>query len=237
MADPSLRSRPKQARVGEQAPTGTLAIFDLDRTLLPGSSLLAFGRAMATAGFVSRRRLARAAMQEARYRRRGSKDGQVDELRNEALGHVAGLERAPLVELAQDVARDLVGSVTPGARLVLDRHLRAGDFVVVLSASPQELVEAVVAGLGAHRAVGTRAEVADGTFTGRLEGPFCYGAAKIERLFADVGRVELDDAYAYADSASDLPLLMSCGHPVAVNPDRRLRETALAHDWPILRFS
>lgn len=220
-----------------EAPTGTLAIFDLDRTLLPGSSLVALGRAMAGAGMVSRRRLATAAVQDARFRRRGSREGEVGRLRDDALQHIAGLRRAPLVELARGVATSLAAQVPAGARFVLDRHREAGDFVVVLSASPQELVDAVVGELGAHRGVGTRAAVdADGTFTGALDGPFCYGVGKLERLAADVGAVELGSASAYADSASDLPVLMACGRPVAVNPDRPLRAVAEAHRWPILRF-
>jgi len=107
----------------------------------------------------------------------------------------------------------------------------------VLSASPQELVEAIVAALGAHRGVGTRATVEDGRFTGGLDGPFCYGAGKLDRLVADVGPVDLRHAFAYADSASDLPVLLACGHPVAVNPDRGLRAVAEQRGWPVLRFT
>lgn len=216
---------------------GSLAVFDLDRTLLPGSSLVALARALASSGMVTRRRLAIAAVQERRYRRRGSDDHAVDRLRDEALGHVAGLEHLPMVDLARAVAHRLCTFVSPGARHLLDRHLAAGDFVVVLSASPQELVEAVSAELGAHRGVGTRAEVVDGRYTGRLDGPFCYGAGKIDRLVADVGRVPLDRACAYADSASDVPLLQSCGHPVAVNPDRTLRRVARQRGWPVVRLA
>jgi HAD superfamily hydrolase (TIGR01490 family) len=218
------------------APTrpGALAVFDLDRTLLPGSSVSAMARAMADAGWVPRWRLAGAAIDEARFRRRGATDGAAAALREEALQHVAGLDRAPLVALAQDVADRLVATVTPAAWFLLERHLDAGDFVVILSASPQELVEAVARRMGAHRAVGTRAEVSGGTYTGRLDGPFCYGAAKIERLVQDVGRVDFASTWGYADSGSDLPLLFACGNPVAVNPDRRLREVATRRRWPIL---
>ena len=231
----SLELLPAQdATARAAAPTGTLAVFDLDRTLLPGSSLLALGRAMASAGLVTRRRLAVAAVQEARYRRRGSIDTEVLDLRDEALEHIAGVERSRLVALAEEVAAELAGEVTTGARFLLDRHLSSGDFVVVLSASPHELVEAIAVRLGAHRAVGTRAEVAGGRYTGRLVGPLCYGAAKIERLEQDIGRVDLADAWAYADSSSDLPLLEACGHPVAVNPDRRLEAVARSRAWPIL---
>lgn len=218
-------------------PGGTVAIFDLDRTLLPGSSLVALGRAMAASRMVTRRRLATAAVQDARYRRRGSRDGQVGRLRDEALAHIAGLERAPLLDLVAVVAAELAAQVPAGARHLLDRHREAGDFVVVLSASPQELVEAVVAAVGAHRGVGTRAAVEDDRYTGRLDGPLCYGVAKLDRLVADVGPVDLRHAFAYADSASDLPVLLACGRPVAVNPDRGLRAVAEQRDWPVLRFA
>lgn len=217
-------------------PGGRLAIFDLDRTLLPGSSLVALGRAMATAGMLSRRRLASAAVQDARFRRRGSRGGEVERLRHEALAHIGGLARQPLVELAHEVAATLAPQISAGARLLLDRHVAAGDFVVVLSASPQELVEAIVGVLGAHRGIGTRAAHEAGTYTGRLDGPFCYGAGKIDRLLIDVGAVDLHQAAAYADSTSDLPLLLACGEPVAVNPDRGLRAVADRRGWPILRF-
>ena len=72
--------------------------------------------------------------------------------------------------------------------------------------------------------------------TGRLDGPFCYGSAKIDRLVTDVGAVDLRRAVAYADSASDLPVLLACGTPVAVNPDRGLRAVAVDRRWPIMRF-
>ena len=67
---------------------------------------------------------------------------------------------------------------------------------MVLTASPQVLAEAVAAALGAHRAVGTRLEVVDGRFTGRLDGVFCYGPGKLDRLRAELGSVDFDEATA-----------------------------------------
>ena len=130
----------------------------------------------------------------------------------------------------------LAAEVSPAARFLLQRHLDAGDFCIVLSASPHELVEAVTTALGAHRAVGTRIEVVDGVLTGRLDGPFCYGAGKLEALEREVGRIDLATATAYADSGSDLPLLERCGTAVAVNPDKELRRWARSKSWPIVHL-
>src|SRR5205807_8505358 len=113
----------------------------------------------------------------------------------------------------------------------------AGGFCVVRSAGPRGLVTAVSSVLGAHRGVGTVAEVVDGCYTGRLAGPFCQGRGKLDRLAQEVGPVQLTEAAAYSDSASDLVLLRSCGRPVAVNPDRALRTAARVSGWPILRFN
>jgi HAD superfamily hydrolase (TIGR01490 family) len=189
---------------------------------------------MANHGLLHRRRLLAAIARDASFRRRGATDAQADGVRAAALRHVAGLEVEMLQSLIDAVGRRLAAEVRPGARHLLRRHLLAGDFVVVLSASPQELVEAVAARIGAHRGVGTRAGVADGRYTGELLGPFCYGDGKVTRLQHDVGGGVLQDATAYADSGSDLPVLEACREPVAVNPDRRLRSVAERRGWPVL---
>ncbi|MGH9040485.1 MAG: HAD family hydrolase, partial [Acidimicrobiia bacterium] len=119
----------------------------------------------------------------------------------------------------------------------LDMHLAVGDFCVIASASPQELVEAAARSLGAHRAVGTRAQVADGCFTGALDGPFCHGRGKLARLWVELGTADLSEATAYSDSTSDLPMLNAAGRPVAVNPDRRLRKMATEAGWPVVRLT
>jgi HAD superfamily hydrolase (TIGR01490 family) len=218
-------------------PGSNLAIFDLDRTLHPGSSLVDLGRVLVAEGHVRRRVLLSAAIEHRRFKRRGADDQQVDGVRDRALAAVRGVRREPLLELTSEVAERVVARVTPAARAVLRAHLASGDFVVVLSASPQELVEHVAHALDAHRGIGTRGEIHDGRFTGRVDGAFCYGSGKLARLREALGPVDLTDAWAYADSLSDEPLLAACGHPVAVNPDRGLLAVAQAKGWPILRFA
>src|SRR5215218_3014195 len=86
--------------------------------------------------------------------------------------------------------------------------------------------------------IGTRSEVRDGVYTGRPEGPFTYreGKAQAIRERAAEEAIDLDESYAYSDSESDLPMLRTVGHPVAVNPDAALERVAREEGWRIMRF-
>lgn len=230
---------PRQAALRVEAlpeRIGRAAVFDLDRTLLAGSSLVTLARVMARNGMLSGQQLLSGLAMDHVFRRRGATDDDVDRLRTTALRQVAGMDVAELCALTDEVGRNLSRQVLPGARMLLRRHQDAGDFIVILSASPQELVEAVASRLGAQRAVGTRAQVDGSHYTGELDGPFCYGAGKVQRLEDDLGPGSLENATAYADSASDLPVLEACHEPVAVNPDRSLHRVAKARGWPVVRF-
>ena len=232
----------QRVRSAGTAPHGSpsraqLAIFDLDRTLLPGSSLLPLCRALVAKRLVTRRRLLRAVAQQAAFRRRGATDDEVSRYRDEGLAVVSGLAQATMWSVAGSLGEHLATLATPAARGLLERHVGAGHLCVVLSASPQELVEAVAFRLGAHVGIGTRAEVHNGHYTGALDGPFCYGPGKLTRLRETLGAVDLTEAWAYADSGSDLPLLTACGHPVAVNPDKALLQAATSQGWPVVSLS
>ena len=92
--------------------------------------------------------------------------------------------------------------------------------------------------LGIEDYVTNRLEFVNGVATGRLLPPVVAAATKASwiRTFAEREGLSLSDSYAYTDSMSDLPMLSVVGHPAAVNPDMRLRQTALHHDWPILNL-
>jgi HAD superfamily hydrolase (TIGR01490 family) len=224
-------------------PTGTAlatrqAIFDLDRTLVRGSSLARLARGLSEAGLLRRADLARHLARDTVFAIRGLGPAATSRLRVSLLRAAAGVERAPLLEVVERVAPVIAGDVFPGARWLLERHLADGHAVVLLSSSPHELVCAVAAALDASiAAVGTVAEVVDGHYTGLLAAPFCHGVGKLDRLEQALGSRDLSCATAYADAASDLPVLRASGAPVAVNPDRGLREVAAGAGWPILRFA
>lgn len=214
-----------------------LVLFDLDRTLIPGSCLVAFGRELLQRRMVTRRSLAGHAIAAGRFKHGGLSDERVGAIRTQLLAVVAGHEYEALATVAHDLGPTLAASMFATARHVLDLHLAAGDFCVVLTAAPQELAESVVQAIGAHRAVGTRLEVVDGAFSGRIVGEFCHGPGKLVRLAEDVGGVDWRRTSAYGDSVSDRAVLERAAHPVAVNPDRRLRALAVDAGWSVLHFA
>ena len=212
------------------------AIFDLDRTLLPGSSLVHLARALVSDGVLGPSDLLGFLARDAVFRWRGLSQPGAERLRERLLAMAAGFEQAPLVALVEAVGAKVARLVPPTALRLVDQHLELGDYCVVLSSSPHELVEVVAAHLGVQRGVGTRAEVAEGRLTGRLDGPFCHSDGKLARLRDELGMVDLSRTFAYSDAGSDLPLLSACGYPVAVNPDRKLRVAAKAAGWPIVKL-
>lgn len=213
-----------------------LAVFDLDRTLLPGSSLGLFARALADAGLLRRWDVVRSAVHQGVFASWGLGPRTLERICAELVDAARGHLQADVVAVAERVAPSIVGRVFQGAQWLLDQHADRGDGLVLLSAGPQELVEAVARALGIPTALGTVAEVEDGRYTGRLVGPFCHGDGKLTRLRAVLGPVELLHTSAYGDAASDLPVLRAVARPVAVNPDRGLTTAAEAHRWPILRL-
>jgi HAD superfamily hydrolase (TIGR01490 family) len=121
----------------------------------------------------------------------------------------------------------------------IEEHRREGHRVVVLSAATVYVVKLLAEYLGLDdNYICTYLEVQDGQFTGRVVEPSPYGANKVywaQKFVADHS-TDLTHAYFYTDSHSDLALLERVGHPVAVNPDFRLRRLARRRGWPVERF-
>jgi putative phosphoserine phosphatase/1-acylglycerol-3-phosphate O-acyltransferase len=120
----------------------------------------------------------------------------------------------------------------------VQRHRTQGHAVTLISASTPYFVEPVATYLGLEEYLCTRLEVVDGLFTGGIVEPACYGAGKVHWAteFAARHNTSLSQAYFYSDSYTDCELLRKVGYPVAVNPDNRLKATALRLGWPVECF-
>lgn len=214
------------------------AFFDLDKTLMEGASGLHFARAAYRAGILSRRQLARDAWENVRFRLEGSTDEKADAVRERVLEAMAGVRAVRMSRLGPQVLAGILPAVYPQMLRVAWDHQDAGRRAYIVTAASQELAEMLARVLVLDGGVGTPYEVRDGHYTGRLAGPFTYreGKAEAMRLLAEAEGIDLASSYAYSDSESDLPMLRTVGHPVAVNPDAELERIARAEEWEILRF-
>ena len=214
------------------------AFFDLDRTLMAGSSGLYWARAARGAGLLTRRRIARYAWENVKFRLRGSTDQATDRVRREVGEMICGQRVVDLQRLAPKVLAGVLPRLYPQMLEVAHAHQDAGRPVYICTAASQEMAEMLAHVLSFDGALGARSEVVDGHYTGRAAGPFTYreGKAVAMRELAAAADLDLAASYAYSDSESDLPMLRVVGHPVAVNPDAELRRVAREEGWEIMRF-
>jgi HAD superfamily hydrolase (TIGR01490 family) len=214
------------------------AFFDLDRTLMAGSSAFQFGRAAYKSGLISRRQLARDAWENLLFRLRGSTDESTDALRARISELLRGVRVNELRRLAPDVLAGVLPRLYPRMLEIAYEHQDAGRPIFICTAASQEMADLIAIVLTFDGAVGSVSEVRDGAYTGQPGGPFTYREGKAEAIRELAAREDIDlgASWAYSDSESDLPMLRAVGHPVAVNPDGPLARVARDEGWDVLRF-
>jgi HAD superfamily hydrolase (TIGR01490 family) len=215
------------------------AFFDLDKTLMAGSSGMQFARIAARHGVVGRRQLASWAVEHLRYRLRGTTDERTNEVLRGARELISGVPARSLERMNPEVMAAILPRIYPQMLDEVYTHQDAGRATFIVSAAGNGVVEPLAAVLGMDGGIGTSYEIGEeGTFTGRLDGPFVYGPGKVEAMeaFAAKHGIDLAESFAYSDSLSDLPMLRAVGHPVAVNPDPPLAEIAHGEGWQTMRF-
>jgi HAD superfamily hydrolase (TIGR01490 family) len=215
------------------------AFFDLDRTLISGSSTFTFGIAAWRASLLEGRQLTGDAVRALSFRLFGASDERTHRTRDRLLDAIRGTDEVDLARLSHAIVPRLVAQVRPESRELIDWHREAGRDQWIVSASAQGIVDPLAHAIGMTGGIGTRVRVHDGEFTGELDGPFVYGEGKVVaiRAIAREHGYDLSRCYAYSDSISDRPMLELVGHPVAVNPDRGLETLARARGWPIVIFA
>jgi HAD superfamily hydrolase (TIGR01490 family) len=215
------------------------AFFDLDRTLIRRSSVLALAPSFRARGLISRIDLAKSAFWQLLFAARGASAERVRSAAEDGRKILAGFSVEEMQALVGDAMEPVLRPLVYAEPLHLVRHHRErGERVYIVSATLQEIVDHIADDLGFDGAIGSTCEIVDGRYTGRsLRAAHGEGKARALRELAGVDGLDLESSTAYSDSYSDVPFLEAVGHPVAVNPDRRLRSIARSRAWPTIRFS
>jgi HAD superfamily hydrolase (TIGR01490 family) len=214
------------------------AFFDLDRTLMAGSSGLHWARAAYRAGLVSRRQMSSDAWANVKFRLRGSTDEETEAVKDRLGQFLEGRRIKELERLGPQVLAGVLPRLYERMLQTAYDHQDEGRPVYIVTAATQDMAETLAGVLGFDGAAGSKLEKRDGFYTGRFDGPFCYGEGKPIRMreIAERDGIDLAQSWAYSDSASDLPMLRAAGHAVVVNPDPELARVAREEGWDVMRF-
>lgn len=214
------------------------AFFDLDRTLLRRSSALALAGTFHERGLISRTQLAKAAAWQLLFVLRGASHEAVRAAAEDGLRVLRGFTPDEMRTLVANALEPVLQPLVYAEPLhLVEQHRAQGDCVYIVSASLQEIVQAIADDLGFDGALGTVCEVKDGEYTGRaVRALHAEAKAECVRELAAHRGFDLAECTAYSDSHTDLPFLEVVGHPVVVNPDRELRHVAGERGWPVLEF-
>ena len=224
-----------------------LALFDLDHTLLPFDSGMAWTRFLVERGVLPPQAEA-TYLDHCHQYVAGTLD--IHALHFASVAPLASVPRAQLAQWATEFEQALRPHVPPQLRVLVQRHLDAGDLCAIVTATTRFIAEPCARLFGVPHVVATEAATLDGsaggadsTFTGRILGLPCFREHKVTRVLAwlaqrtpgdTAGLAAFAQSWFYSDSASDLPLLGAVSNPVAVRPDAGLRAHALRAGWPIL---
>jgi len=221
----------------DRAPTA--AFFDLDKTIIAKSSVLAFGRPFYQGGLINRRAVLRSAYAQFVFALAGADHDQIERMRAYLTSMCTGWDVSQVREIVSETLHEIIDPIVYDEAVeLIAMHKAAGRDVVIVSTSGEEVVAPIGAMLGADHVLATRMVVEDGKYTGEIE-RYTYGPEKAVAVvqLAEQCGYDLGGSYAYSDSVTDVPMLELVGHPYAVNADRTLRKIANEREWPLLTFS
>lgn len=213
----------------------SLAIFDLDYTLLRGDSDHAWNQFLVEQHIVDGATYQRENNRYYAEYQAGTLD--IHQYLAFALQPLTQHDPATLATWHRQFMQSKIEPmITPAARALVDKHRQRGDTLLIITSTNRFVTAPIAREFGIDHLLATEPEFTDGRFTGRVTGTPCFREGKVARLkeWLAAQRESLDDSWCYSDSHNDLPLLQFARHPVAVNPDPTLTEEARARGWPIL---
>ena len=212
-----------------------LALFDLDNTLLAGDSDYLWGRFLVERGIVDGEEYE--SENERFYSQYLEGSLNIEEFLAFQLRPLAAHPRHQLEAWRAAFLREKIEPVMlPAARALIERHRRRGDLPVIITATNRFITAPIAERFGVEHLIATEPAMENGEYTGGVHGTPCFQAGKVTRLHEWLDRhgQGLDGASFYSDSHNDLPLLERVAHPVAVDPDPKLRQVAEARGWPVI---
>lgn len=218
-----------------------LALFDLDHTLLPIDSDYEWGQFLVRIGAVDAVAFDRRNKDFFAQYQAGTLDPV--EYLEFTLGTLAGFPRERLLAMqAQYMEEVIAPALRPAARALLQKHIDQGDLVAIVTATNHFVTAPIARALGVEHLIAAMPEVdADGHPTGRLLGTPTQGPGKIVHTRAWLEKMgktleDFDTVYFYSDSHNDLPLMSIVSHPVATNPNQKLKTHAAANGWQLIEL-
>lgn len=216
------------------------AFFDVDNTLVRGSTLYFLGRGMYQRGFFTKADISRFVVANLRFRMTGTEKTEViEKFQKAATDFIGGHRVEDIKKVGEEIYDEYVSpKLWQGTFEIAKSHLDKGEEVWLVTAAPQDMANIIAQRLGLTGALGSKACIENGIYTGALEGKLLHGAEKALAIkeLAKIQSFDLESCYSYSDSHNDIPLLQAVGHPCAINPDAILRIRALAEGWPIHDF-
>lgn len=216
------------------------AFFDVDNTLIRGSTIYFLGRGMYQRGYFTKKDISRFVVANLRFRLTGKENKEeIARFQKSATDFIGGHSVSDIEAIAQEIYDEFVSpAIWQGTIDIAQKHLSNNEEVWLVTAAPEDMAILIANRLGFTGALGSKAEIRDGFYTGVMSGALLHGKEKAVavRGLALRSGLNLDDCYAYSDSNNDLPLLQCVGHPSAINPDAILGLRAMAEGWPIHDF-
>jgi HAD superfamily hydrolase (TIGR01490 family) len=212
-----------------------LAIFDLDNTLLAGDSDHAWGEFVCDRGLVDEARFRE--LNDAFYQDYLAGTLDIEAYVRHALRPVAGQTPETIAAWHREfMAERIEPMLQPAAFELVERHRRAGDHLLIITATSRFITAPIASRFGVDDLLACEGELRDGRYTGEPAGILTYAAGKVRRLekWLEHSGHTLRGSSFYSDSHNDIPLLEIVDRPVAVDPDERLREQAIRRGWEII---
>lgn len=213
----------------------TLAIFDLDNTLLAGDSDYLWGQYLIDKGIVNKAQYEQANDLFYEQYKQGSLD--IMEFLEFALRPLARHDMQQLKRWHTEFMQTRIDDIIlPAAIDLIEKHRQQGHTLMIITATNRFVTQGIADKLGITHLLATDPEIKDGRYTGRVTGTPCFKEGKVTRLNAWLQEhvSSLDSSWFYSDSHNDLPLLKLVTNPVAVDADEKLTEYATLNQWPCI---